>query len=74
LRAAELAGQDPARVLAEAVAERDLAGSCDIPSVIDARLRHRLGSLVPLPSRLQVRQKPVSAPVCWFTVSQAPIC
>src|SRR6185312_16412570 len=27
LRAAELAGLDPARVLAEAVAERDLAGS-----------------------------------------------
>jgi conjugative relaxase-like TrwC/TraI family protein len=50
LRAAELAGQDPARVLAEAIAERDLAGSRDIPSVIDARLRSRLGSLVPLPS------------------------
>ena len=23
---------------------------------------------------LQVRQKPVSAPVCWFTVSQACMC
>ena len=47
LRAAELAGLDPARVLAEAIAERDLAGARDIPSVIDDRLRRRLGSLVP---------------------------
>src|SRR6185312_665673 len=30
LRAAELAGLDPARVLAEAIAERDLAGSRDV--------------------------------------------
>jgi hypothetical protein len=49
LRAAELAGLDPARVLAEAIAERDLAGARDIPGVLDARLRRRLGSLVPLP-------------------------
>ena len=39
LRAAELAGLDPARILADAIAERDLAGSRDIPAVIDARLR-----------------------------------
>jgi hypothetical protein len=51
LHAAELAGLDPARVLAGAIAERDLAGARDIPSVLDARLRYRLGSLVPLPSR-----------------------
>ena len=51
LHAAELAGLDPARVLADAIAERDLAGARDIPSVLDARLRRRLGSLVPLPSR-----------------------
>jgi hypothetical protein len=51
LRAAELAGLDPGRILAETIAERDLAGSRDVPSVIDARLRYRLGSLVPLPSR-----------------------
>jgi hypothetical protein len=50
LRAAELSGLDPARVLAEAIAERDLAGSRDVPAVVDARLRYRLGSLVPLPS------------------------
>ena len=49
LRAAELAGLDPARVLAEAIAERDLAGSRDVPAVVDARIRHRLGSVVPLP-------------------------
>ena len=49
LRAAELAGLDPGEVLADAIGERDLAGSRDIPAVIDARLRHRLGCLVPLP-------------------------
>ena len=43
LRAAELAGLDPGGVLADAVAERDLAGSRDIAAVLDARLRHRLG-------------------------------
>ncbi len=48
LRAAELAGLDPAGVLAGAIAERDLAGSRDIAAVLDARIRHRLGSLVPL--------------------------
>ena len=44
LRAAELAGLDPARVLADAIAERDLAGARDIPS------RHRRPP--PPPSRL----------------------
>ena len=61
LRAAELAGLDPARVLADAIAERDLAGARDIPSVIDARLRYRLGSLVPLPSRPWSAQVPATA-------------
>ena len=51
LRAAELAGLDPAGVLAGAIAERDLAGSRDIAAVLDARLRRRLGSLVPLAAR-----------------------
>jgi len=50
LRAAELAGLDPAQVLAAAITERDLAGSRDLAAVIDARLRHRLGAAVPLPS------------------------
>jgi hypothetical protein len=49
LRAAELAGLDPAGVLADAIAERDLAGSRDIAAVLDARLRHRLGLLIPVP-------------------------
>ena len=61
LRAAELAGLDPARVLADAIADRDLAGSRDIAAVIDARLRHRLGSLVPLPSRPWSAQVPAIA-------------
>jgi hypothetical protein len=61
LRAAELASLDPARVLAEAIAERDLTGARDIPSVIDARLRYRLGSLVPLPSRPWSAQVPAIA-------------
>ena len=50
LHAAELAGLDPGRVLAEAVGERDLADARDVPAVIDARLRYRLGTPVPLPA------------------------
>ena len=50
LRAAELAGLDAGQVLAEAIGERDLAGARDVPSVIDARLRQRTGSLLPLPA------------------------
>jgi hypothetical protein len=49
VRAAELADLNPAGVLAEAIAERDLAGSRDIAAILDARLRHRLGALVPIP-------------------------
>jgi len=61
LRAAELAGLDPAGVLADAIAERDLAGSRDIAAVLDARLRHRLGAPVPLPSRPWSEQVPALA-------------
>ena len=50
LRGAELAGLDAAQVLAEAIGERDLAGARDVPSVVDARIRYRLGGLVPLPA------------------------
>jgi hypothetical protein len=60
LHAAELADLDLAQVLADAIAERDLAGSRDIAAVVDARLRHRLGSLVPLPSRPWPRRSPPS--------------
>jgi hypothetical protein len=61
LRAAELAGLDPARVLAEAIAERDLAGSRDVPAVIDARILYRLGSVVPLPPGSWSAQVPAIA-------------
>jgi len=61
LRGAELGGLDPARVLAEAIAARDLAGSRDVPSVIDARIRCRLGSVVPLPSGSWSAQVPAIA-------------
>ena len=61
LRAAELAGLDPSAVLADAVAERDLAGSRDIAAVLDARIRHRLGILVPLPPRPWSQQVPALA-------------
>jgi hypothetical protein len=61
LRAAELAGLDPAQTLADAIAERDLAGSRDIAAVIDARIRHRTGSLVPLSSRPWSAQVPALA-------------
>jgi hypothetical protein len=47
LRAAELAGLDAEQVLAAAIGERDLAGSRDVLSVIDARIRARVNPLVP---------------------------
>ena len=61
LRAAELAGLDPGQVLADAIAERDLAGARDVAAVIDARLRHRIGSLVPLPAGPWSAQVPAIA-------------
>ena len=61
LHGAELAGLDPGAVLADAVAERDLAGSRDIAAVLDARIRHRLGTLVPLPPRPWPEQVPALA-------------
>jgi AAA domain len=58
LRAAELAGLDPGQAIADAIAERDLAGARDIPSVIDARLRHRTGALLPRPAGPWAAQLP----------------
>jgi hypothetical protein len=49
LRAAELAGLDVTQILTTAIGERDLAGARDIASGIDARLRNRFGSVIPLP-------------------------
>jgi len=50
MRAAELAGLDAGQVLAAAIGERDLAGARDLAAVIDARLRYRIGALVPAPA------------------------
>ena len=61
LRAAELAGLDPGQVLADAVGERDLDGARDLAAVIDARLRYRLGSLVPRPAGPWSAQVPAVA-------------
>lgn len=47
MRSAELAGEDPARVVREAVQSRDLAGARDIPAVIDARMRRSVDTLTP---------------------------
>ena len=61
VRAAELAGLDAGGVLAAAIAERDLAGSRDIAAVLDARIRNRFGTLVPLPARPWSEQVPALA-------------
>jgi hypothetical protein len=49
LRAAELAGLDPAEVARSAIESRDLAGARDIASVVDARIRQRVHPLLPRP-------------------------
>ena len=61
LRAAELAGLDPGDVLAAAIGERDLAGARDLAAVIDARLRYRIGALVPAPAGPWSAQVPAIA-------------
>jgi hypothetical protein len=61
LRTAELAGLEPVQVLAEAIGERDLAGSRDLAAVLDARIRSRLGALVPLPAGPWSAQVPAVA-------------
>jgi hypothetical protein len=49
LRAAELAGLDPAEVLRTAIDSRDLTGARDIAAVLDARIRPRVNPLLPQP-------------------------
>jgi hypothetical protein len=49
LRAAELAGLDPAEVIRSAIVSQDLAGARDVASVIDARIRPRAYPLIPQP-------------------------
>ena len=58
LRGAELAGLHPGQVLADAVGERNLAGVRDLAAVLDARLRARLGTLVPRPCLLYTSPSP----------------
>jgi conjugative relaxase-like TrwC/TraI family protein len=58
LRSAELAGLDARQVLADAIGERPLAGARDLPAVIDARIRRRTGTFVPLPSASWSAQVP----------------
>jgi len=50
MRAAELAGVDPAKAVREAVGSRDLAGARDIPAVIDARMRRSVNAMTPRPA------------------------
>ena len=61
LRAAELASLDPRQVLADAVGERNLTGARDIDAVIDARIRRRVGALVPAPIGSWAAQVPAIA-------------
>ena len=58
LRAAELAGLHARQVLTDAIGERDLIGARDIHAVIDARIRRRTGTLVPLPALPWSAQQP----------------
>ena len=61
MRSAELAGLDVDQILAAAIGERDLAGARDLAAVIDARLRHRTGALIPAPAGPWSAQVPAIA-------------
>jgi hypothetical protein len=50
MKAAELAGLDPAEVTQAAIRSRSLEGTRDVASVLDARMRAMTEPLVPLPS------------------------
>jgi hypothetical protein len=49
MRAAELAGQDPATAVRDAIRSHDLTGARDIPAVIDARMRRAVNAMTPPP-------------------------
>jgi AAA domain/TrwC relaxase len=49
MRAAELAGADPADAVTQAVRSRDMDGARDIPAVIDARMRRSVNAVPPRP-------------------------
>jgi hypothetical protein len=61
LHAAELAGADIRQLVARAIAERDLVGVRDTAAVIDARIRRRQGSPVPVPAGPWSSQVPTDA-------------
>jgi hypothetical protein len=49
MRAAELAGADPAETVTHAVRSHDMHGARDIPAVIDARMRGSVNAMTPRP-------------------------
>jgi hypothetical protein len=61
MRAAELAGEDPAETVRQAVHSRDLTGARDIPAVIDARMRRSVNAMSPLPAGRWADQVPQAA-------------
>lgn len=61
LRSAEAAGLDARDVVARAVAEHSLAGTRDLASVLDFRIRQKAGSLVPQPPRPWSQRVPAVA-------------
>ena len=61
LRAAELAGLDAGRGPGPRGRQRSLVGARDIPAVIDARIRHRYGDLIPRPAAAWSAQVPETA-------------
>jgi hypothetical protein len=61
MHAAELAGQDPAAAVRDAVRSHDLAGARDIPAVIDARMRRSVNTMTPRPPGPWADQVPAVA-------------
>jgi hypothetical protein len=47
MRAAELAGADPAQTVREAIRSRDMSGARDIPAVIDTRMQRSVSAMTP---------------------------
>jgi hypothetical protein len=58
MRAAELAGADPAETVRHAVQARDLTGARDIPAVLDARMRQSVNAMTPRPGLRWTDQVP----------------
>ncbi len=58
LRSAEAAGLDVRQVVKDAIHSRPLAGSRDVASVVDARIREQAGSLIPRAQNTWAEQIP----------------